>query len=378
MKTNFPLVCGGVLVLFAAMSCGTQKPKHGEVDQKMFDTLLDSKQVKLVNLVNKNGVEVQITNYGARVVSVWVPDKNGKFDDVVLGFSSIKDYLKVNPNFGAVVGRYGNRIGNAQFNLNGTVYKLEKNDGKNTLHGGFIGYDERVWNIEKTDKQSLELSYLSKDQEEGFPGNLKITVTYTLTDSNELKINYAATTDKPTVLNLTNHSYFNLNGQDSGDILGEEIMINADKFTPVDDGLIPTGELRAVAGTPLDFTKSTLIGSRINDSYEQIKFGKGYDHNFVLNKKGKELSVAAVAYDPKSGRVLEVTTTEPGVQFYTGNFLDGKLIGKSGKGYIHRGGFCLETQHFPDSPNHPEFPTTTLNPGENYNTTTIFKFSVKK
>jgi len=284
--------------------------------------------------------------------------------------------------FGALVGRYGNRIGHAQFALDGKTYTLAKNNGENSLHGGIKGFNKAVWTakiIPAKDGQSLELSYLSKDGEEGFPGNLKVSVVYTLTDSNALRITYSAISDKKTVVNLTNHSYFNLAGQGSGDILGHLLIIQADKFTPVDAGLIPTGEFRDVAATPFDFRKELAIGARIDQDEEQLKLGGGYDHNFVLQRSNDpEESLAARVLEPVSGRVLEVWTTEPGVQFYTGNFLDGKTIGKGGVTYPRRSAFCLETQHFPDSPNQPKFPSVVLNPGERYHTITTYKFSVKK
>ena len=330
------------------------------------------------------GVEAAITTYGGAVVSLKVPDRNGKLGDVVLGFDSVDGYVEGKSYFGAIIGRYGNRIGHAQFTLDGKTYTLAKNNVENSLHGGTKGFNKMVWKakeIPAKDGQALELTYLSKDGEEGFPGNLKVRVVYTLTDSNELKIEYSATTDKKTVVNLTNHSYFNLAGvgPGMGDILGHMLMIEADKFTPVDSGLIPTGELRDVAGTPFDFRQPTAIGARINSDEEQIKLGGGYDHNFVLRRKpGDPISLAARVEEPKTGRVMEVWTTEPGVQFYTGNFLDGSAHGKGGVAYTKRSAFCLETQHFPDSPNQPKFPSVVLNPGERYHTTTIYKFSTGK
>jgi aldose 1-epimerase len=311
-------------------------------------------------------------------VSLKVPDSKGALGDIVLGFDSLDGYLADNPFFGALVGRYGNRIAKGHFTLDGKEYTLPINNGANALHGGLKGFDKHIWTAKPgqgKDGQTLELTYVSKDGEEGYPGTLTATVTYTLTNANELRIHYQATTDKPTVLNLTNHSYFNLAGAGNGDILGHELMLNADKFTPVDKGLIPTGELRPVDGTPFDFRKATAIGARINADDEQIKLGGGYDHNFVLNGQAGTMRLAARATEPKSGRVLEVSTTEPGVQFYTGNFLDGTLHGKGGKVYNKRYGFCLETQHYPDSPNKPSFPSTVLRPGQKYDTTTVFKFS---
>ncbi len=324
-------------------------------------------------------MEVAITNFGAIVVALKAPGRGGQFADVVLGFDSLDGYLKEHPYFGAIIGRYGNRIAKGRFKLNGVEYKLATNNGENHLHGGIKGFDKVVWaarDVSTPQAPALELRYTSKDGEEGYPGNLDVTVIYTLTEGNELRIDYSATTDKDTVVNLTNHSYFNLAGEGNGDILGHEMMINADAFTPVDAGLIPTGELKKVEGTPFDFRKPAAIGARINADDPQIRYGKGYDHNFVLNRKGGGLELAARVAEPKSGRVMEVLTTEPGIQFYSGNFLDGSVKGKGGKAYQHRYGFCLETQHFPDSPNKPNFPSTVLKPGGKYQTTTVYRFSV--
>jgi aldose 1-epimerase len=348
-----------------------------DLQKKTFGKTADGTVVDLYTLTNANGLKAAIMTYGAIVVSLEVPDRNGKLDDIVLGFDSLEEYLKGHPYFGAIVGRYGNRIGKAKFTLNGVEYQLAANNNGNHLHGGIKGFDKVVWKAEPVKKDNavgVKLSYLSKDGEEGYPGNLAVTVIYTLTNSDELKIEYKATTDKPTPINVTHHSYFNLAGQGSGDILSHELMLNADRFTPVDEGLIPTGELRPVNGTPFDFTWPTTIGSRINLANEQLKFGLGYDHNFVLNSGGGKLALAAKLYEPTTGRVMEVHTTEPGIQFYSGNFLDGTNIGKGGKVYKHRNGFCLETQHFPDSPNKPEFPPVTLNPGETYTHVTVHKF----
>lgn len=351
------------------MNCSSKK------EPREFGKLPSGEAVELYTLTNAKGVEADISTYGGVVVSLKVPGRSGALGDIVLGFDDFNGYLKPPPYFGAIVGRYGNRIAHAQFTLDGVVYKLAKNDGDNTLHGGNRGFDKVLWKAKPEGGQSLELTYLSKDGEEGYPGNLSVTVVYTLTDNNELKIDYTATTDKDTVLNLTNHSYFNLAGAGEGDILGHQVTINADRFTPVDKGLIPTGELRSVAGTPFDFRQPHAIGERINANDEQIVLGGGYDHNFVLNRTGDGLSLAARVTDPKSGRVLEVLTTEPAVQFYTGNFLDGTIRGKGGKVYGRRSAFCLETQHYPDSPNHPDFPSTVLKPGAQYHTTTVYRFS---
>jgi aldose 1-epimerase len=329
--------------------------------------------VRIYTLTNKSGVEASITNYGGRVVSLKVPDKKNAMGDVVLGFDSLEGYLNENPYFGALIGRYANRIGHAQFTLDRVLYKVPKNDGDNSLHGGTRGFDKVVWTPRELPDGGLELTYLSKDGEEGYPGNCTVTVVYHLTDLNELKIDYAATTDKDTVVNLTNHSYFNLAGK--GDILGHKLMLVAERFTPVDSGLIPTGVLESVAGTPFDFRKSMVIGARIDQNNEQLKLGKGYDHNWVLAKKAGELALAARVEDPASGRVMEVWTTQPGIQFYTGNFLDGTIKGKGGRVYARRSALCLETQHFPDSPNKPKFPTTVLKPGAGFKSTTVYKFT---
>jgi aldose 1-epimerase len=323
-------------------------------------------------------MEAKITNYGGIVVSLKVPDRKGNLEDVVLGFDSLDGYLKGHPYFGAIIGRYGNRIGKARFTLNGVEYKLAVNNGENSLHGGTRGFDKAVWSAKEVkinDGVGLELSYLSKDGEEGYPGNLSVRAVYALTNKNELKVDYFATTDKDTVLNLTNHSYFNLAGQGNGDILNHQVMIKADRFTPVDSGLIPTGELRGVKGTPFDFTQLTAIGARVNQDDEQLKLGRGYDHNWVLNGNMGTLRQAVMVTEPTTGRVMEVWTTEPGVQFYIGNFLDGSLTGKGGKVYKHRYGLCFETQHFPDSPNKPGFPSSVLKKGARYQSSTIYKFS---
>lgn len=364
---------------FSLLGAGMAMSKSGSVKKAAFGKTPEGQSVDLYTLTNKKGVEVAITNYGGAVVSVKVPDRNGKIADVVLGYDSLDGYVSDKAYFGAIIGRYGNRIAHGEFSLDGVTYKLAKNNGDNSLHGGTRGFNKAVWEAkEMASKEgpALQLNYLSKDGEESYPGNLKVQVVYTLTDSDQLKIEYSATTDKKTVVNLTNHSYFNLAGQGNGDILGHVLMIQAERFTPVDAGLIPTGELRRVAGTPFDFRSKTAIGARINADDEQLKLGKGYDHNWVLKGDGS-LGLAARAVEPNSGRVLEVWTTEPGVQFYSGNFLDGTARGKGGKAYEFRSGFCLETQHYPDSPNHPEFPSTVLSPGQRYHSVTIYKFSVE-
>ncbi len=342
---------------------------------------VDGNRVFLYTLRNASGMEARITNYGGIIVSLKVPDRKGNLGDVVLGYDSLSSYVKATPYFGCLIGRYGNRIAGGKFSLGGTEYTLATNDGPNHLHGGVKGFDKVVWSVRESESvpgKTLVLTYRSKDGEEGYPGNLDVRVVYSLNDSNEIRVTYQATTDKPTIVNLTQHSYFNLAGPGDGTILGHELMIAADRFTPIDATFIPTGELRPVAGTPLDFTKLKPIGERINQDDEQLRYGLGYDHNFVLNKPEGSFGLAARVYEPTTGRVMEVLTSEPGIQFYSGNFLDGSFIGKGGKPYLHRYGFCLETQHFPDSPNHPEFPSTVLKPGEEYNTTTVYRFSVMK
>ena len=370
-----------LLVLAIVGAAGGDPDQHQPgIERRTFGKMADGKLIDLYTLTNHQGMRVAITNYGGIVVSIVVPDRNGKPGDVVLGFENLDGYLAKEPYFGALIGRYGNRIGNARFMLNGVVHKLPANDGPNSLHGGLQGFDKRVWTAHEIrgEHPALELTYLSKDGEEGYPGNLSAKVVYTLTDDNALRIDYTATTDKDTVLNLTNHSYFNLAGEGHGDVLKHQIMINAGRFTPIDGTLIPTGELRKVDGTPFDFRQPVSIGARIDADDEQIKYGKGYDHNFVLNRSGAGLSLAARVTDPESGRVLEVLTTQPGLQFYTANFLDGSIHGKGGKPYGRRSAFCLETQHFPDSPNKPSFPSTELKPGQTYHQITVFKFSAGK
>lgn len=372
------LVVAQILIL-ALLSAEGATVSAKATEKTDFGKTPDGQSVYLYTLTNRNGMQVAITNYGGSVVSIKTADRQGKTDDVVLGYDSVDGYVSDKVYFGALIGRYGNRIAQGKFMLDGTTYTLARNNGENSLHGGIKGFNKAVWQArEVTAKEgpALQLRYTSKDGEEGYPGNLSVTVVYTLTDRNELKIDYTATTDKNTVLNLTNHCYFNLNAR-SGDILQHLLMIHADKFTPVDGGLIPTGELRSVEGTPFDFRKPTAIGARIEQDDEQLKLGKGYDHNFVLNRKGTGLELAARVVEPSTGRVLEVFTTEPGLQFYSGNFLDGSARGKGGMAYQRRSAFCLETQHFPDSPNHPKFPSTELQPGEKYHTTTIYKFSAQ-
>ena len=353
--------------------------EKGQVNRQPFGKTKDGTAVDLYTLRNSKGAEAGICNYGGLVIFLKVPDRNGQFGDVVLGYDNLADYIKDTPYFGAMIGRYGNRIAKGKFTLDGKEYTLAINNGPNALHGGLKGFDKVVWEpsiLAGPEGPSLQLRYTSKDGEEGYPGNLSVTAVYTLTDDNALKLEYTATTDKDTVINLTQHSYFNLAGK--GDILKHEVMMPADKFTPVDSTLIPTGELKPVEGTPFDFRTSTAIGARIGQDDEQLKFGNGYDHNWVMNKPMGQLGLMARVYEPTTGRVLEVWSTEPGLQFYTGNFLDGKLTGKGGWVYQFRNGFCMESQHYPDSPNQPNFPSVVLKPGQVYKNTIIFKFSVQK
>ena len=348
---------------------------HASIQQADFGRLPDGTPVRIYTLSNRNRVEARITNYGGTVVSLTVPDRNGNLADVVLGFDSLAQYLAhPDPYFGALIGRYANRIAQGRFHLDGVEFHLDQNNGPNSLHGGARGFDKKIWTARELPDGGLELQYRSKDGEGGFPGDLTVTATYHLTDTNELRIHYGATTDRNTVINLTSHSYFNLRGAGSGDILGHLMTLYADRFTPVDSTLIPTGELRGVAGTPFDFRKPTAIGARIEQNEEQLKLAKGYDHNWVLNQDGKGLALAARVEEPESGRVVEVLTTEPGIQFYTANFLDGTIRGKGGEIYARRSALCLETQHFPDSPNHQTFPSTILKPGDRFQSTTVYRF----
>jgi aldose 1-epimerase len=363
-----------LLFLLVIVGCSTAKketPLSAVPD-------IDPSRLKMYVMVNANKMAVAITNFGGRLTFLQVPDKYGQLADVVLGYDSLEQYLTGNPYFGAMIGRYGNRIAKGIFTLEGKEYQLATNNGANALHGGPLGFHNVLWNAEakQTDNgQAVELTYTSVDGEEGYPGNLNVKVTYTLNDNNDLIIDYEATTDKTTVVNLTHHSFFNLAGEGSGDILGHDFTIFAELFCPVDETLIPTGELRSVKDTPFDFLSPHLVGERIGAEDEQLKFGKGYDHNFVLNKSGNELSLAARVVEPVSGRVMEVWTTEPGLQFYSGNFLTKSEVGKKGHVYDFRTAFCLEAQHFPDSPNQPEFPTTVLKPGETYRQQTVYWFS---
>ena len=385
LKTFITLAMGIVFL----QSCTSKKTESNQttdsltvnkIKKTVFGTLPDGRVADQYTLKNANGMEVKISNYGGVITHWTAPDKDGKFEDIVLGFDSLAGYLTPPPYFGAIIGRYGNRIAKGKFTLDGKNYQLAVNNNENHLHGGLVGYDKVLWNAEpiEGEESALKLTYLSKDGEEGYPGNLNITVVYTLLKDNSLKMDYSATTDKATVINLTNHSYFNLSGSKK-DILDEEVTLNADRYLPVDKGLIPTGELRSVTGTVFDFTKPTVIGKGINEvKDEQIKLGGGYDHAWILNKKGNELSIAAMVLEKTSGRKMEVLTTEPAIQFYTGNFLDGKLTGKGGVKYVKRFALCLESEHYPDSPNQSAFPTVVLKPNEKYSTTTIYKLSVEK
>jgi aldose 1-epimerase len=365
-------LAGVVVILIGA---GLPMLLDAKVARKPFGKAPDGTLVDLYTL-SAGDVEAGIATYGGIVVSLTVPDKTGRRADIVLGHDSIQAYFKNDPYFGAIVGRYANRIGNASFSLGGKQYKLAANDGPNHLHGGIKGFDKAVWKARQVGESALELTYFSKDGEEGYPGNLRVTVVYAVT-ARELRIDYTATSDRDTVVNFTNHSYFNLAGQGEGDVLGHQLQLTASRFTPVDKGLIPTGELRPVEGTPFDFRKPAAVGARIESTYEQMKLGGGYDHNFVLDSGGGTLAKAAEVYEPKSGRVLEVWTTEPGMQLYTGNFLDGSIAGKGGKVYRRRYGLCLETQHFPDSPNKPSFPAVTLKSGQTFRSTTAFRFGAR-
>lgn len=376
---------GAIVAIVFQSACNQSTQKSSEKTDTIsqdsavsFNAQLDGKEVNIYTLTNSKKAKATVTNYGARLVSLQVPNKAGTFTDVVLGYDKAQTYKENKTSyFGAIVGRYGNRIANGKFVLAGKTYQLEQNDGVNSLHGGSNGIYDKVWNANQTDDKTLKLTYHSPDGEAGYPGNLAITVTYTLTDDNELDIAYEASTDKETILNLTNHAYFNLSGEGDSTILDHELTIHADKITPVNETLIPTGKLQDVTNTPFDFRQSTRIGARIEADDQQLKRGKGYDHNFVLNNQ-KGLKNAAEVYSPKTGIVMAVLTEEPGIQFYSGNFMEGgQPIGKGGKDYGHRSAFCLETQHFPDSPNQPNFPSTVLIPGNTYKTKTVYKFSLK-
>jgi aldose 1-epimerase len=370
-----------VILVVGIAGCARHDQAGNGITSVPFGKTADGNEALLYTLKNNAGMEAKITNYGGIVVSLRVPDRSGTVDDVVLGYDSLAGYLKETPYFGALIGRYGNRIKNGAFTLDGREYVLATNNGANHLHGGVKGFDKVVWNAEAAqskDGPSLVLTYVSKDGEEGYPGTLSVKAVYTLTESNELVVEFAATTDKPTIVNLTHHSYFNLAGANGpATILDHALMIDADRYTPVDSTLIPTGELEDVTGTPMDFRTPVAIGARIQDNDVQLKRGGGYDHNWVLNGYGKGVRVIARVTEERTGRILEVRSAEPGLQFYSGNFLDGTLIGKYGRKYVHRYGFCLEPQHYPDSPNQPGFPSVVLKPGETYNNRIVYAFSAK-
>lgn len=342
--------------------------------------LPDGSAVSAFTLTNDHGLEVKVISYGAIIVSLETPDRDGNFADIVLGYDDLDGYLRDTSYFGAVVGRYANRIAGGRFTLDGEVYTLETNNGPNHLHGGLRGFDKVNWHaepFERHDRLGVTLEYTSRDGEEGYPGTLSARVTYVLTNDNELSVEYRATTDRATPVNLSQHSYFNLAGHGSRDVLEHELTANADRYTPVDASLIPTGVIAPVEGTPFDFRQPTAMGARIDADHPQIRYGGGYDHNFALNREEADLFHAARVFEPESGRTLDVFTTEPGLQFYSGNFLDGSTVGKAGRVYHRRFGFCLETQHFPDSPNRPDFPSTILRPGETYQSRTVFSFGVE-
>ena len=363
--------------LIISISCEQKYNDVKLISRKNFETVIEGKKVDLFTLKNSNGLVTQITNYGGRVVSLWVPDKDGNFEDVVLGYETIEGYIESNEiYFGALIGRYGNRIANGKFILNDSTYALVTNNGENHLHGGKMGFNNVFWDARQISDSELELKYLSEDGEEGYPGKLDVVVVYKLTDNNELEINYTANTNKTTHINLTHHSFFNLHGAGKGSINDHLLQINAEFYTPIKEGLIPTGDIENVKGTPFDFIEPTIIGKRVNDDSQQIKYGFGYDHNFILDGSG--LKVAAVVIEPNSGRKMEVKTSEPGLQFYGGNFLDGREFGKRNLPYNYRTAFCLEAQHFPDSPNQKHFPSTILNKGEEYKSICIYKFSINK
>lgn len=379
MKKILKLSVAALLLTLAACGGKQQEVKTASgLNPADFQTEIDGKQTALYTLTNANGMEVCITNFGGRIVSVMVPDRDGVMRDVVLGFDSIADYVKYPSDFGATIGRYANRIGQGKFSLDGTDYQLPTNNYGHCLHGGPKGFQYRVFDAVQPDQHTLKLSYLSKDGEEGFPGNLNCTVTFTLTDDNAIDIQYGAETDKPTIVNMTNHSYFNLDGDPSRDNSEYLLTIDADNYTPVDSTFMTTGEIVTVEGTPMDFRQPTAVGARIDDDFQQLKNGLGYDHNWVLNTKGDDSRACATLVSPKTGIKLEVFTNEPGIQVYAGNFLDGTLRGKKGITYGRRASVCLETQKYPDTPNKPEWPTAVLRPGEKYDSHCIFRFSVEK
>ena len=382
VKTNSTfraLAIAALCSYFSLTLLASPVAKHA-IKKDPFGKTRSGASVDAYTLTNAHGMEARIMNFGGILLSLRVPDRQGNLDDVVLGYDRLESYFINGPHFGSIIGRYANRIANGKFSLDGADYTLPKNNGPNTLHGGVKGFDKVMWSAESQETPkavALVLRYTSVDEEEGFPGNLHAKVTYTLTDSDQLSIDYEATTDKATPVNLTSHGYFNLAGQGKGDALAHELTINGDHFTPVDKNLIPTGEFRSVKGTPLDFTKPTPIGARIAVHDEQMELGNGYDHNFVIDRRRAGLELAARVYEPSSGRVMKIYTTEPGVQFYSANFLDGST-GKQGRAYKKHDAFCLETEHYPDSPNHSAFPSTILRPGQTYHSQTVYEFSTRK
>jgi aldose 1-epimerase len=376
MKKRFPLYLA-FLLLCSAGACQTERKAQPSMQTNIFGTLPDGREVHQYTLTNRNGAVVQIIDYGAAVTSLRVPDRNGKIEDVVLGYDSVQGYVGDSAYLGAIVGRYGNRIGKGRFELDGKEYQVTVNDGENHLHGGKVGFNKVLWDAQVLDDTALLLKYISQDGEEGYPGTVTLKVTYTWTDKNELRIDYEGTTDKPTVLNPTHHSYFNLTGKFTQTILNHQLMIEADGITPVDKGLIPTGGIMNVADTPFDFRSATAVGAHIADSNEQMTFGRGYDHNWVLRDFSGQVRKVAELYEPTSGRLMTVFTDQPGLQFYSGNFLDGTAKGKDGVLYQQRTALCLEAQAFPDTPNKPQFPQVTLRPGKVYRQTTIYQFSVR-
>ncbi len=385
MRVFIGVAVAALFVSIGACGAGSQSGKSMAETPRLtlepFGQTADGQGIDVITLRNQQGVEIRLMTYGGIILSIKTPDRNGVADDITLGYDTAKEYFKNSTYFGVIVGRYANRIAKAKFTLDGKTYTLPANNGVNSLHGGTVGWDQKVWHAEPFQNGGgvgVALTLTSPDGDQGYPGEVKAKVTYTLSDDSRLIVDYDATANAPTVINMTQHTYFNLGGTKANDILGDELMINADKYTPVDDTLIPTGELAPVDGTPFDFRTSTAIGARIDQDNEQLKRGKGYDHNWVLNRSGDGLSLAAIAKDPGTGRTVEISTTEPGIQFYSGNFLDGTNVGKGGKVYPHRGGFCLETQHFPDSPNQPSFPSTVLRPGGHYTSQTVFKFGAAK
>ncbi|WPR75031.1 aldose epimerase family protein [Algoriphagus sp. NG3] len=382
MNNHFNKILGAAALGVLLYSCENKPKQETKVEEpaqeQVFGTTYQDKNVETYEIKNANGIKMKVTNFGARVTHLWVPDKDGNPVDVVLGFETLDEYLKSSEKyFGAAIGRYGNRIANGKFTLDGEEYTLPQNNNGQTLHGGPGGMDYVIWEVEKSGDNSLVFSYTSPEGEEGFPGELKVKMIYSLTDDNEFKVTYEAETDKATPVNLTHHSFFNLSGAGNGNVLDHTLQLNASKYTPVNDVLIPTGEVATVKGTPFDFTSATQIGERIDQENEQLKFGGGYDHNWVLDKSGSELTQAAVISSPQTGIEMEVWTTEPAIQFYSGNFLDGTIKGKGEKVYELRSAFCLETQHYPDSPNQPNFPSTVLKPDEKYEQTCIYKFGTK-